>query len=149
MRAEKEVFMKSKSNKTKSNQKDSKPAAASTPEIEVVARARRRRFTVSYKLRILQEADGGGPGRIGEILRREGLYSSHLTKWRQQRRAGLLVTRKRGPKPAMDEQTKKEMARLERENARLNRQLSQAEKIIEIQKKISDLLGIEETQEEE
>ena len=148
---ERSLSMKSERNKIMSTQNGSKSAAAGTPEIEVIARARRRRFTVSYKLRVLQEADGAGPGGIGEILRREGLYSSHLTKWRQQRREGLLVPRKRGPKPVMDDHARKQLARLERENIRLNKRLSQAEKIIEIQKKISDLLGIplEEAQEEE
>lgn len=116
--------------------------SSDSPEIEVVARAHRRRFTVGYKLRILQETDSCGAGGVGEILRREGLYSSSLTKWRQQRREGLLVPRKRGPKPSVDESSRKELARLERENARLSRRLKQAEQIIEVQKKISDLLGI-------
>jgi transposase-like protein len=125
--------------------------ATDSPEIEVVAKARRRRFTVSYKLKILQEVDNAGSGEVGKILRREGLYSSHLAKWRQQRREGMLVARKRGPKPKMDEHSRKELARLKRENARLNRRLNQAEKIIDIQKKISDILGIplEETPTEE
>jgi len=125
--------------------------SANGPEIEVVAKACRRRFTVGYKLRILQEADSCGAGGVGEILRREGLYSSHLAKWRQQRREGLLVAKKRGPKPSIDESAKKELARLERENARLSSRLKRAEQIIEVQKKISDLLGIplEEPQTEE
>jgi transposase-like protein len=138
--------------KMKQNQTDKKPVGtANPPEIEVVARAHRRRFTVGYKLRILQEVDNAGSGEVGKILRREGLYSSHLAKWRQQRREGKLVPRKRGPKPKMDDQARKKLARLERENARLNRRLNQAEKIIDIQKKISDLLGIplEETPTEE
>jgi transposase-like protein len=127
----------------KENQSVKSPVDSSnSPEIEVVAKAHRRRFTVAYKLRILQEADSCGAGGVGEILRREGLYSSSLTKWRQQRREGLLVPRKRGPKPGTDEVSRKELARLERENARLSRRLKQAEQIIEVQKKISDLLGI-------
>jgi len=129
--------------KMKESQSLNNPVDSSdSPEIEVVARAHRRRFTVGYKLRILQETDSCGAGGVGEILRREGLYSSSLTKWRQQRREGLLVPRKRGPKPSMDDASRKELARLERENARLNRRLKQAEQIIEVQKKISDLLGI-------
>lgn len=138
--------------KMKKNQTEhTKAEPTSASETEVVARTHRRRFTVSYKLKILQEADSAGPGEVGEILRREGLYSSHLAKWRQQRREGLLFTKKRGPKPKMDDSSRKELARLERENSRLNRRLKQAEQIIEIQKKISDLLGIplEETRIEE
>jgi transposase-like protein len=109
----------------------------------VTERAKRRRFTAEYKLRILREADAcKGDGDLGALLRREGLYSSHLATWRRQRdeiaKAGLKA-RKRGPKPkAVDPRVK----RLERENARLKRQLEQAETIIEFQKKLSKLLGI-------
>lgn len=129
---------KMKASQTVNNSVDS----AKGPEIEVVAKACRRRFTVGYKLRILQEADNCDAGSVGEILRREGLYSSHLAKWRHQRREGILVAKKRGPKPNMDESARKELARLERENARLSSRLKRAEQIIEVQKKISDLLGI-------
>ena len=113
------------------------------PDPEVTERAKRRRFTAEYKLRILREADAcKGDGDLGALLRREGLYSSHLATWRRQRdeiaKAGLKA-RKRGPKPkAVDPRVK----RLERENARLKRQLEQAETIIEFQKKLSKLLGI-------
>jgi len=114
------------------------------PDPEVTERAKRRRFTAEYKLRILREADAcKGDGDLGALLRREGLYSSHLATWRRQRdeiaKAGLKA-RKRGPKPkAVDLRVK----RLERENARLKRQLEQAETIIDFQKKLSKLLGIE------
>ena len=114
------------------------------PDPEVTERAKRRRFTAEYKLRILREADAcKGDGDLGALLRREGLYSSHLATWRRQRdeiaKAGLKA-RKRGPKPkAVDPRVK----RLERENARLKRQLEQAETIIDFQKKLSKLLGIE------
>ena len=113
------------------------------PDPEVTERAKRRRFTAEYKLRILREADAcKGDGDLGALLRREGLYSSHLTTWRRQRdeiaKAGLKA-RKRGPKPKdVDPQVK----RLERENARLKERLEQAETIISFQKKLSKLLGI-------
>jgi transposase-like protein len=103
----------------------------------------RRRFTAEYKLRILREADAcKQPGEIGALLRREGLYSSHLVTWRRQRdqiaRAGL-AARKRGPKArAADPRVKQ----LERETARLKRRLQRAEAVIEIQKKASEILGI-------
>ena len=113
------------------------------PDPEVVARPKRRRFAAEYKLRILREADGcKGPGEIGALLRREGLYSSHLVLWRRQREEAAriqLKTRKRGPKAkAQDPRVK----HLERETARLQRRLKRAEAIIEIQKKVAALLGI-------
>ena len=111
---------------------------------EVIEKASRRRFTAEYKARILDEADQcTDPGQIGELLRREGLYSSHLSTWRRQRdeiaKAGLKA-RKRGPKSkAVDPRVKQ----LERENLRLKRRLEQAETIIDFQKKLSKLLGIQ------
>jgi transposase-like protein len=113
------------------------------PDPEVTERPKRRRFTAEYKLRILREADAcKHDGDIGALLRREGLYSSHLTTWRRQRdeiaKAGLKA-RKRGPKgKAVDPRVKK----LERENARLKRRLARAELMLEIQKKASEMLGI-------
>ena len=113
------------------------------PDPEVTERAKRRRFTAEYKLRILREADAcKGDGDLGALLRREGLYSSHLTTWRRQRdeiaKAGLKA-RKRGPKSkAVDPRVKQ----LERENDRLKQRLEQAETIIAFQKKLSKLLGI-------
>ena len=114
------------------------------PDPEVTERAKRRRFTAEYKLRILREADAcKGDGGLGALLRREGLYSSHLTTWRRQRdeiaKAGLKA-RKRGPKPKAEDPRVKQ---LERENLRLKRRLEQAETIIDFQKKLSKLLGIE------
>jgi hypothetical protein len=113
------------------------------PDPEVVARAKRRQFTTEYKLGILREADAcKGSGEIGALLRREGLYSSHLVVWRRQREEAAhtqLKARKRGPKPkAQDSRVKQ----LEREKARLERRLKHAETIIEIQKKVHELLGI-------
>ena len=115
----------------------------STPDPEVVPKAERRRFTAEYKQRILAEADACTPrGAIGALLRREGLYRSHLDKWREQRRAGALqalAPQKRGPKP--DPQAA-EIARLRRENERLQQRAQRAETIIEVQKKLSALLGL-------
>ena len=116
---------------------------AGAPDPEVTEQAKRRRFTAEYKLRILREADAcKGDGDLGALLRREGLYSSHLSTWRRQRdeiaKAGLKA-RKRGPKAqAVDPRVKQ----LERENARLKRRLEEAETIIDFQKKLSKLLGI-------
>ena len=108
---------------------------------EVLAHAERRRFSADYKRRILAEADQClQSGQIGALLRREGLYSSHLTCWRQQRERGALGTLKRG-KPAADPAVK-EVARLQRENRRLQFRLSQAEMIIAVQKKLCTLLGL-------
>jgi len=113
------------------------------PDPEVTEQAKRRRFTAEYKLRILREADAcKRDGDLGALLRREGLYSSHLATWRRQRddvaKAGLKA-RKRGPKAkAVDPRVK----RLEREIVRLRRRLEEAETIIDFQKKLSKLLGI-------
>ena len=114
------------------------PRGAAT---EVVPKAARRRFTAEYKRRILLEAEAGGPGEIGALLRREGLYSSHLTLWRRQQARGELAglaAKKRGPK--VDAQAK-EVARLKRENERLQVKLEQAEAIIAAQKKLAELFG--------
>ena len=109
---------------------------------EVVPKAKRRRFSAEYKLRILREADGcTEPGEIGSLLRREGLYSSLLSDWRRQREAGSLTElspKKRGRKPTPD---KRRIAELERENTRLRQRLEQAETIIEVQKKLSSILA--------
>lgn len=115
------------------------------PNPEVVADAKRRRFTMDYKLRILKEADAAKEtlGGVGALLRREGLYSSHLTKWRQEREAAVrqaLSPKTRGPKPRRDPQ-QEEVQRLRRDNARLTAALSKAELIIDVQKKVGSLLG--------
>ena len=115
------------------------------PSTEVSARPTRRRFTADFKLRILEETDRAAPGKIGAILRREGLYSSHLTSWRAARREGAFgaLKKKRGrkakPKPSALE---KEVAKLRREKAKLELRLHQAELIIDIQKKVASALGI-------
>jgi transposase len=111
---------------------------------EVLERARRRQFTASYKLRILEEADQCSlPGQLGALLRREGLYSSHLAEWRRHRAQGTLAAlgpRRRGQAPPAIDPA--DFARLRHENERLTRQLATAETIIEIQKKVSTLFGL-------
>ena len=113
--------------------------------IEVVAKARRRQFSAAYKARMLREAEAcAGTGQIGALLRREGLYSSHLTEWRRLRARGALealAANQRGRKSARDARDR-ELAKLARENARLRRRLAQAEAVIEVQKKLSEILGI-------
>ena len=110
-----------------------------SPDPEVSARHARRRFTTAYKLEMLRRADAcTRHGELGALLRKEGLYSSHLTTWRQQRSAGL-TAKKRGPKTtAVDPRVKT----LEQENRRLTSRLQQAEAVIAFQKKVSELLGI-------
>ena len=117
---------------------------AQAPDPEVLPRAERRQFSGQYKLRILEEVDRCTErGQIGALLRREGLYSSHLSKWRQQRAEGqlqALSAQKRGRKA--QEVGADEFARLQRENERLRARLEQAEMIIDVQKKLSRLLGL-------
>ena len=116
------------------------------PSPEVLEKPVRRRFTVEYKLRILAEADAcSEPGMLGELLRREGLYSSHLWTWRRQRDEGVLaglMPKRRGRKAKPKNPLADEVARLERENRRLTEQLRQAELIIDVQKKVSEMLNI-------
>lgn len=111
---------------------------------EVEPRARRRTFTVAYKLRILRQADAcKRPGELGALLRREGLYSSHLTAWRRERDRGALkalASKKRGRKGPSPEA--KRIAQLERDNQRLREELRRAQLINEAQKKLHELLGI-------
>ena len=113
------------------------------PDPEVVPRAKRGHFTAEYKLRILAEAEEcQEPGQIGALLRREGLYSSHLTRWRQLRAAGelqALGSQKRGRKAVSQVE---EVALLRQENERLRAQLEQAELVIDVQKKLWQLLGL-------
>ncbi len=115
------------------------------PDPEVVARAKRRRFTAKYKLRILEAADAcRAPGEVGALLRREGLYSSQLTQWRRARREGSLkaLSKLRGPKGGRRDEVSVENEQLRKEIARLRRRLEQANTILEIQKKASEILGI-------
>ena len=118
-------------------------AMPSPPDPEVPEKAKRRRFSAEYKLAIVREADRcTEPGQIGALLRRERLYSSHLVDWRRQRDTGALeaLARTRGPKPT--DPARAQVERLRRENERLAHKLGQAERIIEIQGKLSELLGI-------
>jgi transposase len=114
------------------------------PDPEVLPRAERRQYAAQYKLRILEEVERCTErGQIGALLRREGLYSSHLSKWRRQRAEGQLQAlspQKRGRK--VQEVGVEELARLQRENERLRARLEQAELIIDVQKKLSRLLGL-------
>lgn len=120
--------------------------SAERPDPQVVERPVRRTFDRDYKLRILQEADAcSEPGQIGSLLRREGLYSSHLAAWRRQRAEGTLAgltPRRRGRKAQAVDPLAEENHRLRRENQRLATRLKQAETIIEVQKKVSEILGI-------
>jgi transposase-like protein len=114
------------------------------PDSEVRAVAKRRQFNAAYKLSILEEADRcSSPGAIGALLRREGLYSSHLTMWRREREAGALAAlgRRRGRKAMLSAEQKRLVA-LQAENARLKRELEQAHTIVEVQKKLCTLLGL-------
>ena len=116
--------------------------AAPPPDPELVERARRRRFTAEYKLRILREADAcGKPGEIGALLRREGLYSSLLTEWRRQRERGSLAAldRPRG-RPKADPR-EAQIAALQRRLERSERELEKARRVIEVQGNVSALLG--------
>jgi hypothetical protein len=107
-------------------------------EVEVVAKAQRRRFTVAYKRRVLQEADRcRKPGEVGALLRREGLYSSHLTTWRAARARGELAgegAKRRGPKPKPAHAEAKRILQLEREVRRLRARAERAEALVEVQK---------------
>jgi transposase-like protein len=119
--------------------------AVSAPDPEVSERPQRRTFSVADKLRVLEEIDHARPKEIGAILRREGLYSSNVTRWRRQRDAGQLrglAPAKPGPKIPPANPLRGDLERLERENARLRDQLSRAEAVIELQKKVAQLLEI-------
>ena len=115
------------------------------PDPEVLEKALRRRFTAEYKASVLREYEATPKGERGALLRREGLYSSHISKWQEDRNAAqrqALEPRKRGPKPKP--QPDPEVAALRRQVARLEHQLQRAQKVIEVQKKISEILGVEQ-----
>lgn len=116
-------------------------APAGVPDVELVEQAKRRTFTAKYKLEILAEADAcTAPGEIGELLRREGLYTSHLTYWRRQRRDGALkeLGRPRGRKPA--DRRDAQIAELSKRAERAEAELAKARRVIEIQGNVSALL---------
>ena len=128
----------------KQQKQQQKDLAARIPDPEVAPKAKRRQFTAKYKLRIVREADTcTEPGQTGSLLRREGLYSSYLSTWRRQREEGqlrALSSKKRGRKG--QDPSAEELAQLQRENERLRARLEQAEIIIDVQKKLSKLLGL-------
>ena len=125
-----------------SQEQNGKSAAEGT-QTEVVAKAKRRQHPAEYKLRILREIDEcKGSGEVGALLRREGLYSSLVSKWREQREQGSLTGlsgHRRGPKV---DANAAELARSQRENKRLQEKLERAELIIDVQKKVARLLGV-------
>jgi transposase-like protein len=114
---------------------------------EVTAKARRRQFTAEFKRKVLAEADAcTKAGEIGALLRREGLYSSHLVEWRRARDSGALAglaPRRRGPAAKVRHPLERKVVELERENARLQRRAERAEGLVELQKRVSELLGIQ------
>ncbi len=133
-----------------SARRDGRAAVAATatamPDPEVAAKPTRRRFTAEYKLQILREAESQRePGAIGALLRREGLYSTHLSAWRRERERGALETlraRRRGRKPDATLALRQQIGALEAEKQRLQERLRQAEAIIAAQKKLSEILGL-------
>lgn len=117
-------------------------ALAWAPDPELVERPKRRRYSAEYKLRVLREAEAcTRPGEVGALLRREGLYTSHLTYWRKQRDAGALsaLSRPRGRKPA--DRRDVELGELRRRLERTEAELEKARKVIEVQGNVSALLG--------
>ena len=133
-----------KENRTAPPSWEGKRSAAAPPDPEVVDKPSRRRFSPSYKLRIVEEAGRCvEPGEVGRLLRREGLYSSHLTTWRKAARSGSLrgLSKKRGRKPERNPLEEK-VRKLERENARLEQKLEKAHLIIDVQGKVAGLLGL-------
>jgi len=129
------------------------PGIMPPPNPEVPEKKHRRKFTAPYKLRIISEADAcKEPGQVGVLLRSEGLYSSNLNTWRRQKEKGLLEAlspKKRGRKEKEKNPLTQRVARLERENKQLRKKLKQAETIIDVQKKISEILGISQNLPEE
>lgn len=118
------------------------------PDPEVLEKATRRRFTAEYKARVLREYEASPKGERGALLRREGLYSSHIASWQSQRARGEvagLEPKKRGRKPTKRrDEVAVENARLRRQVARLEHELAYAKKVIVVQKKVSELLGVEQ-----
>jgi transposase-like protein len=121
--------------------------ATSLREVEVAVKGERRRFTAEYKQKVLREAaDCERPGEIGALLRREGLYWSNLTYWRRQRESGELAgltAKRRGPQGREKNPLAERVRELERDNTRLKRRAERAEGLVELQKKVSEILGIE------
>ncbi len=120
-------------------------SSVKTPDPQVKPKTIRRAFTTAYKLSILEQADQcQGHGEVGALLRREGLYSSHLSSWRRLRREGTLQAlknNKRGPKPTLVPAERRELEQLRRRNAKLEHELEKARTIIDVQKKLSSILA--------
>ena len=116
-----------------------------TPDPQVKPKTARRSFTNAYKLSILEQADQcRSRGEVGALLRREGLYSSHLSNWRGLRRHGALqanTNNKRGPQPNLEPAQRRELEQLRQRNAKLEHELDKARTIIDVQKKLSSLLA--------
>lgn len=129
--------------RTEQEQQRTKPAQPS--DLEVLPKPKRRTFTAEYKARILAEAEACEPGEVGALLRREGLYSSHLSKWRAQRERGAvagLTPKKRGRKRNQSQAQEDELKQLRRRVQRLQDELSKARVVIDVQKKVAMLLGV-------
>jgi len=125
-----------------SDNPQSTPVRPANPE--VLPKPKRRTFTAAYKADILKQAEACAPGELGALLRREGLYSSHLTTWRDQRTRGALAglkPKKRGRKANPNKQLQAEVERLRKENQRLEEELAKARVVIDVQKKVAMLLG--------
>ncbi len=122
-------------------------ALVSRPDPEVVSKPKRRRFTAEYRLRILEEVERcTGAGEVGQVLRREGLYSSHLANWRKARREGALrglASKKRGAKPKASNPLEPKVRELEAKVARLEKDLHKAHTILDVQEKVAGLLGFD------
>lgn len=129
----------------KGNVRPLRPSQERVPDPEVTDRPVARRFTAEYKARIVQEADQLSRAELGALLRREGLYRKQVNEWRKQRDYAMqkwMEPQKPGPKPEAPNPLADRVGQLERENAALQRRLKQAEAIIEVQKKISEILSI-------
>ena len=116
------------------------PNGLTDPEVRL--KAERRRFNAAYKLRVLREADACAAGELGGLLRREGLYSSHLATWREQRTRGELAGLEERQRGRKTDEHAMALAQKDRRIEQLTAQLSQAEAIIDVQKKLSQLLGV-------
>jgi transposase-like protein len=119
--------------------------AVTAEDVQVAAKPQRRSFTAEYKRRILKEADAcTTPGAVGALLRREGLYSSHLVEWRRARARGelaALTPKKRGRKPTPIDPRDRKIAELERQLAHMTGRAERAEALVEAQKNLAALLG--------
>jgi transposase-like protein len=125
----------------------SSTSGSGSSKTEVLERPRRRSFSAEYKLRIVEAASAcNGPGEVGALLRREGLYSSHLTEWRKAQRSGHLLglaPKRRGPAPKRRSEADARIAALEAEVQQWKRRAERAEGLVEVQKKVAELLGRE------